>query len=376
MTGMVEPLPPELLEADRALDALLGTVRFSRHLNPVNAQEARRAFEQGREAPPFAYEPLPDAPGLLAALDALPVPRAHPLGALVAAVVEEARALVRALHERTAEAFDALAQVAGWYPMGPVAIPTPEADPPPAEPGGPVSAAAMAETFAVALTARGFTGWSVLSDPVMSARVLVDARRREVRIDPAARFRARDLRALVAHEVDVHVARAEAGARQPLRLFATGLSGAGATEEGLALHAEALTGGLGPRQLRRQALVAQAVLDARELGFRELYERLRHRAGPEVAWNACQRLKRGLARPELPGVYAKDAIYHLGWLAVARFREAGGLLGRLYVGKVAVDHPVDEWVRAGWVVPGELPRLWAEAPASSPGRHARRLPEP
>lgn len=367
MAGMVEALPPELLEADRALDALLGAVRFSRHLNPVNAREARRAFEQGREAPPFAYEPLPDAPGLLAALDALPVPRSHPLGALVAAGVEEARALVRALDERTAEAFDALARVAGWYPTSPLSIPEADPAPAPSEPEDPVSAAAMAETFAAALTARGFTTWTVLADPVMSARVLVDARRREIRIDPAARFRARDLRALVAHEVDVHVARAEAGSRQPLRLFATGLVGAGATEEGLALHAEALTAGLGPRQLRRQALVAQAVLDARELGFRELYERLRHQAGPEVAWNACQRLKRGLARPELPGVYAKDAIYHLGWLEVARFRESGEPLGRLYVGKVAVDHPVDDWVRAGWLVPGELPRLWAEAPFSPPG---------
>lgn len=366
MPGMVEPLPTELIEADRALERILAAVRFSRHLNPLNARDARRAFEAGQAEPPFVYLPLPDPAGLRAALRLVRVPHEHPLGELLARGVAEALALVRALSERSAEAFDALAGEAGWYPAEPVEVPEPVADAEGADLGGPVTPTALAETLEGALRARDYRGWVVSFDPVMSARVLVDPRRREVRVDPRARFRTRDLLALVAHEIDVHVARAEAGASQPLRIFATGLVGAGATEEGLALHAEARVAGVSARHLRRQALVAQAVLDARELGFRELYERLRARSGPELAWNACQRLKRGLARPGEAGVYAKDAIYHLGYVAVAGYLRAGGGLGRLYVGKVSITHPVEDWVRAGWIVLQRVPRLWTD-PISPPG---------
>lgn len=359
---MGQALPAELIEADGHYHAIVAAYRYSRFLNPHNGAEAREAFERGREAPPFRYEALPAAEDALDALARLRVPREHPLGVELARAVADSRALLAALHHRSAQAFEDLAWQVGWFPSPPIAIPPeapPETEP---DPGPPVSPEGMAEALRAALEARGYGAWRVELDPVMSARVLVDTLHHEVRVSRQARFRGRDLVGLVAHEVDVHVARAMGGRAQPLRLFATGLPGSASTEEGLAMNAEARVGKLSRRQIRRQAIVADAVLAARHMGFRELHARLRARVGAELAWQVCQRVKRGLADPGAPGVYAKDIIYHQGFHAVRAWIDGGGAVDGLYVGKVSLDHPVGQWVEAGWVQPAAAPSLWRVSP--------------
>ena len=43
----------------------------------------------------------------------------------------------------------------------------------------------------------------------------------------------------------------------------------------------------------------------------------------------------------------------------------GRSMALLYVGKVGVDDPVEDWIAAGWVKPAPVPSIW-EAP-SRPG---------
>jgi hypothetical protein len=210
-----------------------------------------------------------------------------------------------------------------------------------------------------ALLERGMTDWRVELDPVMAARVLVDSAKMVLRVNSRARFRARDTAKLVAHEIDVHASRAVNGKRQSLRLFATGLPGSLETEEGLALYAEECAEAAAPGNAWRQGLVVQAVAWAEEMGFRELYERIAEEGGPGLAWGISLRVKRGLARPQAPGVYAKDVVYFRGLRTVRNWLEAGGCLNQLYVGKVAVHHPVQEWLDAGLIQPGGLPALFA-----------------
>lgn len=352
----MESLPPELVEADARLHRLLTAIRFSRHLNPLNVGEARAVFARGAEVPPFRYAPADWAGDALAELDALRIPGAHPLGAELKAAAEEVRAWVVALRDRTAEAFDALAAVCGWAPA---------ADGPEVDEGAVASrdtpfvpVEALEAALRAALRQRGLRDWTVHADAVMSSRVLVDAARREVRVNPAARFRAGDADALVAHEIDVHVTRGENGRAQALSLFETGLAGNLPTEEGLALVAEQRAAGLPRGFLARQRRLAVAIADAGQVGFRELYEGLAAELGAATAWNIALRVKRGLADPGAPGVYAKDAVYLSGWLAVRRWLAEGGDIADLYVGKVGLQHPVAEWRRAGWVGTGRVPALW------------------
>lgn len=355
-------LPHELLDADAALHEIHARVRFSAFLNPVNVPAARDAFLAGAAAPPFTYAPATWADDALDALRRLRVPRQHPLGEVVADVAADTTLLVTALRDRTAEVFDALTLRHRWRsePLSEDDLAgLPEA--PSNEDARAVPHAHMRLTLERALRARGLDDWAVVVDPAMSARVLVDATHAEVRVAPHARFCHRDLRGLVAHEIDVHVTRAHNGAKQPLRLFATGLHGAGFVEEGLALMAEARVGTLTRRTLRLQGHVARAVQLARELGFRDLYEALALDLPASSAWSIALRVKRGLADPAAPGAYAKDVIYLEGYRRVrAHLRGDDDLerLRALYVGKVGLDDAVTDWATQGWVTPSSLPPLW------------------
>jgi hypothetical protein len=179
-----------------------------------------------------------------------------------------------------------------------------------------------------------------------------------LRVNPHASFRARDLERLVVHEVDVHAFRSENGARQELLCFQSGLPGSLGTEEGLAMVSEEVTGYAAPGVLHRQVEVVRAIDRARVLGFRELYDELSERLGPNLAWGICVRIKRGLARPGQPGVYAKDSVYLTGRMKVHAWLEDGGDVSDLYVGKVAVDAPVARWREQGWVRTAPIPPTW------------------
>lgn len=338
-------LPAALHRADQALAALQLRLEPSTLLNPLDEVEARARFLAGGPVR-FSYRPLRNADELLRACDAIRPPD-HPLGLEVSHAVEDLRLAVRALRDRTPEAFEALAQGSGWWETAEL----PTTGPPRvrAADSAVMLLPEIVSGFEGALRARGFTRWRVVTDPVMSARVLVDSPRHLVRVNPRAVISPTAMRALVAHEVGVHVARSEAGSAQPLRIFSTGLTRSLATEEGLALFAEAEVEGLPEGTAERLALFAAAARRAREQGFSGLYRGLEPLVGAGAAWTTCVRLKRGLRDPELPGVYAKDRVYWLGWCAISAFVASGGDLGRLGVGKVGLHHPVEEWLAEGWI---------------------------
>ncbi|MSQ02139.1 MAG: DUF1704 domain-containing protein [Myxococcales bacterium] len=343
-------LPQDLLDADTALHAIHLRLAASRHLNPLDEVEAHARFLAGAPAS-FRYATLTDADELLRACDAVSPPLDHPLGREVAAAVEELRLSVLALRDRTALAFERLGVAAGWFE----GAEAPTGSPPRVrKPDEEVLALTVVlDRFRSALQARGFDRWRVEADPVMSARVVADAPRRLLRINPRATISPTDMEALVAHEVGVHVARAEAGAAQPLRLFSLGLAGSLVAEEGLALHAEAEACGLPVGASDRLALLAAAARRAREQSFSGLYRGLEPLVGPRNAWTTCLRLKRGLAHPEEPGVYAKDRVYWLGWCRVSAWLASGRSTATLSVGKVGLAHPVQSWLDEGWIsLPG------------------------
>ena len=345
---MVERIPAPIVDADRIHNQILKEIPFSRFLNPTNAEEARQAFGAGVYAPPFVYQHFTDADEYLHQLDKVEPPRDHPAGDLVGKCMDHTRWLIIALRDRTAEAFHNLALSDCWYPEPEflaLRFPEPKTILGPLE----IEAEMLIAYLEDALHQRGIQDWRILRDSVMSARVLVDGAKRVLRVNPLARFRRTDLDRLVAHEIDVHVLRSVNGQRQELRCFETGLPGSLSTEEGLAMVAEERTGTDTPGVLARQVEVLHAIQKARKLGFRDLFEELELRVGTGLAWGICLRIKRGLNRPDLPGVYAKDSVYLRGRMRVNTWLTDGGNLRHLYVGKVGIDDPVEEWLNEGWV---------------------------
>jgi hypothetical protein len=357
LSAVRDDIPEPIRIADQRHHEILQRVPFSRHLNPINSHEARRAFRAGMPAPPFRYNPLTEADALLRELDRIRPPTDHPAGVLIARILDGTALLIRALRDRTAEAFDTLARHAGWYPDAAL-LNLDFPAPPPDDELSDQPAAVMIGELEQALRARGLLDWRVERDTVMAARVLVDSAKRLLRVNPMSRFKARDLRRLIAHEIDVHVMRAHNGQRQALRCFSTGLPGSLATEEGLALVAEEQVGAASPGVLSRQVEVVRSIDRARHIGFRQLYDEIAERHSGGLAWGICLRIKRGLADPGLPGVYAKDSVYLRGRMRVHSWLASGNEVTRLYVGKVGLDDPVDEWMRQGWLQPGSVPPIW------------------
>jgi uncharacterized protein (TIGR02421 family) len=140
--------------------------------------------------------------------------------------------------------------------------------------------------------------------------------------------------ALLAHEIDTHVLTFYNGRAQPLRQLYSGLAGYDLLQEGLAVLAEYLVGGLSRPRLR---LLAGRVLAVRHLqdgaSFSETFSMLSGSLGfdQRSAFMMTMRVYRG-------GGLTKDAVYLRGLRQVLDYLAGGGELEPLFMGKLALRH--------------------------------------
>jgi uncharacterized protein (TIGR02421 family) len=185
-------------------------------------------------------------------------------------------------------------------------------------------------------------------------------------IPETAAIRADRVEALLHHEIGTHVVTYQNGARQPLTLLTIGLPGYDETQEGLAVLAEYMVGGLDPRRLR--VLAGRVVAIDKMINgadFLEIFETLRghYEIPTRTAWSITIRVAVG-------GGNVKDAIYLRGMMHLLEALAEGIDLDVLLVGKLALDHvPLIQdlldrevlhppWVRPRWLdVPGSRERL-------------------
>jgi len=171
---------------------------------------------------------------------------------------------------------------------------------------------------------------------------------------------------LLHHEVGTHLLTYFNGRQQPLRQLYAGFPGYEALQEGLAVLAEYLVGGL---SVGRTRTLAGRVLAVRSMlhggSFLETFELLHdeHCFGPRSAFMTALRVHRG-------GGLAKDAIYLRGLRDLIAYLHAGHDLEPLYVGKISLEQvPLVQELRRRGVVqtPALLPRFWDD------GAHRDRL---
>lgn len=140
--------------------------------------------------------------------------------------------------------------------------------------------------------------------------------------------------ALLAHEVGTHLLTYYNGRAQPFRQLYSGLAGYEELQEGLAVLAEYLVGGLSRARMRQ---LAARVVAARHLvegaSFIETFRTLRQTYDfpDRTAYTTTMRVYRG-------GGLTKDVVYLRGLCSVLRYVRDGGNLKPLYVGKFALDH--------------------------------------
>jgi uncharacterized protein (TIGR02421 family) len=158
--------------------------------------------------------------------------------------------------------------------------------------------------------------------------------RGDLLIDRQLRVPAHRVEPLLHHEIGTHVLTYYNGLAQPLEQLALGLAGYEELQEGLAVLAEYLAGGLTRDRLRLLAarvLAVQRVVEG--ASFVELFRELTatHGFGDHVAFTIVMRVHRS-------GGFAKDVVYLRGLAELLAHLRGGGDLEVLYTGKIALRH--------------------------------------
>ena len=143
---------------------------------------------------------------------------------------------------------------------------------------------------------------------------------------------AKRVEASIQHEVGTHLVTYYNGLAQPLRQLHVGLAGYDETQEGLAVLAEYLVGGLSRPRLRTLAGRVLAVdCLARGADFVTTFRCLEreHGFGDHQAYTIAMRVYRG-------GGLTKDVVYLRGFVALLDYLGRGGDLETLLLGKFAL----------------------------------------
>lgn len=144
----------------------------------------------------------------------------------------------------------------------------------------------------------------------------------------------REAQALMQHEVGTHMLTYFNGRQQPFEQFGIGLADYDTLQEGLAVLAEYLTGGLSGNRLRILAgrvVAGKARLDGRN--FRGIFHLLCDTYGftKDRSFNITSRIMQG-------GGFLKDIIYFKGLLQLRKYLQDGGRLQDLLLGKFGFQH--------------------------------------
>jgi uncharacterized protein (TIGR02421 family) len=374
MPSPTEQLAPAL-DIDARLTEIERSVNLLLNVTPLNAAEAWADFERSDfgTAPTLRLRPLDFEPDLVRRslyelrTEDVTDPALH---TLLRAKRDEIARQITALEDRDTSRF----VYGGLQLYGTVAPPLARAaeellDLIPAQ--APSSQTVTAGAFAAAAEAE-FERYRAVY-PQFPVRVEVRADISDLMVSfgrllvpESAAFRADRVEPLLHHEVGTHVVTYQNGSRQPLTLLTIGLPGYDETQEGLAVLAEYLTGGLDPRRLRVLAARVVAVgmmLDG--ASFLDIFESLRadRRIPTRTAWSITTRVVVG-------GGSVKDAIYLRGITRILDALAEGSTLDVLLIGKLALDHiPLVQdlldrgvlhppWIRPRWLdVPGAQERL-------------------
>jgi len=334
--------PPEAaFEVDRALARIGSRFDLLLHVTPVNGAAAWEEFRRHRfeKEAEFLYRPRTMDPGLLKRrLYAIPLERVEDptlLHIFLAKRAELDRQITLLADRNTPRFLLGSRQLFGDVdePLAVLADRLLQRIEPPAE-----GEERLLDAEALARHAREALARYRRQDPRLKARVEV---REDVSgilvshgnflIGAEVRMPVRRLEAALAHEIGTHALTWHNGGLQPFREMQEGMAGYEPLQEGLAVLAEYLVGGLDPARLRQLAGRVKAVqLVTDGAGFVDTF-RVLHRElgfGAHAAFLIAMRTFRG-------GGYTKDAIYLRGLQSLLELLASGGDPELLYLGKVA-----------------------------------------
>lgn len=184
------------------------------------------------------------------------------------------------------------------------------------------------------------------------AKVLVLNSKRSILFQPNAKFRRKELNALIEHEIGIHMLTTTNSNNQQFKIFNIGLPVNTLTQEGLAVLAEYLSGNLTLARLKRIALRVIAVdMMCSGADFIECFNGLRnnYKVEAEEAFTIATRVFRG-------GGFTKDYLYLSGFVRMLRLWEDNHDLTPLLVGKTSIlfYSTIEEMIGRGMISPPSI----------------------
>jgi len=328
------------LAVDHELADIAASFRFLLDLTPIDLAGARRAFDADGRPPRFRYRALEDDPAVVTKrLDGLAVDTvADPaLASLLLAKQRELRLQLEMLCCRDTPDFLPLS-IELYGAVSPTLLREARTIlddvAPPGPSAGPwLDASAFAARAQTELDHYRSLAPSIESHvEVREGSTGVMVSNGDVLIAPTAQFAASRVDALLQHEVGTHVVTHVNGAAQPLHVLASGLAGHDETQEGLAVLAEHLVGGLTARRLRQLAgrvVAVHAMVESAR--FDEVHGDLVDSGmSSGEAFSITARVYRS-------GGLTKDAIYLRGLRELVDHLASGGSLSSLWLGKLPLQ---------------------------------------
>lgn len=319
---------------DECFDQLVKKLDFSR-IDPRNSNEQQDAFMKNGKSPSFTYKHID--PSLKAFRRILPLITLgnSPEEVLLAKKKDELVKKISMMEAVGSDTFT-MASQAVYPPPSADLVAQAEAflSLPRTAPSPRIPRKAAIAQIKEAFKQLGFI-WTVRErDIITSARIHPHSKTLTLR--KGEQFSQGYVSRLIVHELATHALRTENGAQQPLQIFKYGLAGYLETEEGLAAYHELITGHMTASILRRYAGRVLAVHLALQMGFSEVYARLREHFSEKLAWKLTLRAKRGVADPSKPGAYTKDVVYLRGLLHILTFAREHDIT-TLYSGKIGIS---------------------------------------
>ena len=327
------------LAVDHSLSLLAQSFRFLLDVTPVDADDLRDDFLEGRDrAPDFTYRELEADPAVVrAALDDIdPGEVEDPvLGQLLRAKHREMELQLDMLEARDTDDFLPLS-LELYGGVSPSLRSQAEALLAGITRTEPTDEALDAEEFLALAEAEIAHYRDEDPDLDMHAEIRADVNGVMVSgdvllIGPETKVQQARAQALLHHEVGTHLVTQANGSHQPIKVLGVGLAGYDETQEGLAVLAEIACGGLTAFRLRQ--LASRVLTVHRMIGgasFAEAHEALVADDFPAgSAWTTVMRVYRS-------GGMTKDAIYLRGLVELLEHLGAGGSLDLLWLGKFSL----------------------------------------
>ena len=142
------------------------------------------------------------------------------------------------------------------------------------------------------------------------------------------------VKALVHHEIGVHMVTTMNAIDQPLNIFKLGFPTNTYTQEGIAVLTEYLSGHLTIHRLKELALRVVAIdMMINGLDFKQVYHELinSYYLNHESAFILCTRIFRG-------GGFTKDHLYLKGFIHILKYYKEGYSLDYLLTGKNSIEY--------------------------------------